>query len=161
MSNPIPKRLKLPVHLVNGGWEFFYGGAARDGKRPVLMLDAEKATPLTAVIPGDRVLLSLTGLGVTEPYTVPGEVAQPGAALVESLRVTLGGVELPVENIAFAGGSPSFPGIYDLRITVPADTADGDVAITVTIAGIPSPDGSVLVVRRKTLSGAAGIHNSK
>lgn len=25
--NPIPKRLKLPVHLVNGRWEFFYGGA--------------------------------------------------------------------------------------------------------------------------------------
>lgn len=27
--NPIHKRLKLPVHFVNGRWEFFYGGAVR------------------------------------------------------------------------------------------------------------------------------------
>ncbi len=46
MSNPIPKRLKLPVHLVNGGWEFFYGGAVPvdNGTQAEMVIDSARIT---------------------------------------------------------------------------------------------------------------------
>ena len=44
MNNPIPKRLKLPVHLVNGRWEFFYGGAVpvADGTQAEMLIDSAR-----------------------------------------------------------------------------------------------------------------------
>lgn len=44
--NPTPKRLKLPVHLVNGRWEFFYGGAVPvvDGTQAELVIDSARIT---------------------------------------------------------------------------------------------------------------------
>jgi hypothetical protein len=46
MSNPIPKRLKLPVHLVNGRWEFFYGGAVPvdNGTQAEMVIDSARIT---------------------------------------------------------------------------------------------------------------------
>jgi len=44
--NPIPKRLKLPVHLVNGRWEFFYGGAVPvdNGTQAEMVIDSARIT---------------------------------------------------------------------------------------------------------------------
>lgn len=46
MSNPIPKRLKLPVQLVNGRWEFFYGGAVpvAEGTHAEMMVESAHIT---------------------------------------------------------------------------------------------------------------------
>lgn len=46
MTNPIPKRIKLPVHRVNGQWEFFYGGAvpAPDGTQAEMVIDSARIT---------------------------------------------------------------------------------------------------------------------
>lgn len=44
--NPIPKRLKLPVHLVNGRWELFYGGAVpvAEGTQAEMVIDSARIT---------------------------------------------------------------------------------------------------------------------
>ena len=46
MSNPISKRLKLPVRLVNGRWEFFYGCAVpvAEGTQAELVMDGARIT---------------------------------------------------------------------------------------------------------------------
>jgi hypothetical protein len=44
--NLIPKRLKVPVHIVNGRWEFFYGGAVpvAEGTQAEMVIDSARIT---------------------------------------------------------------------------------------------------------------------
>ena len=44
--NPTPRRLKLPVHLVNGQWQFFYGGEvpAAEGTPAEMVIDSARIT---------------------------------------------------------------------------------------------------------------------
>ncbi|MBI3679153.1 MAG: hypothetical protein HY235_01925 [Acidobacteria bacterium] len=126
--------------------EFYYGGNPQDGKRPVLIRDTD-GNRLSGASPSSIILLTLTGLGPSSPLVIPGEVAPQGAVLLETPRVTIAGTELAPENILGAGPSPSFPGLYDLRLQLAADLAEGDQPISASVGGVSTPDGAVLPVR--------------
>jgi uncharacterized protein (TIGR03437 family) len=123
--------------------EFFYAGGEENGLRPVLIRDVD-GVRISGAPAGSTVVLTLTGLGATDPATVPGVVSN--SPLIEAPQVTIGGSALAAEDIAFAGTSASFPGIYELRIKVPAALPAGDHPIVVTAGGVTTAEGAALAV---------------
>ena len=68
-----------------------------------------------------------------------------GAARTNSpVTVTIGGVSAP---IAFAGIPEA--GLYQLNLTVPANTGSGDQALRATVNGVQTPPGPVVTVREE------------
>ena len=62
--------------------------------------------------------------------------------------MTFGGQPLPDAAWLYAGVTPGNPGLYQLNIQVPADTPDGDYAITLSIGGSASPPGGYITVKK-------------
>jgi len=94
-------------------------------------------------IEGEAVVLSLIGLGRTEPAVETGAAPEDVIAVIpESVQVSFGahlfneGVVAPAESAQLIPGSP---GRYAVRVVIPPGTIKGDrVAITVTAGGLVS-----------------------
>lgn len=109
----------------------------------------ENNAPLTngwTVEPGHLVVLYGTGFGPTSPPTPAGEIVASANPLesTSALRVTIGGV---AAQVVFAGVTAT--GLYQFNVTVPASTANGDVAVVATIGGVHTQDGTVIPVQHK------------
>ena len=90
-------------------------------------------------LPGETLVLLVTGLGDTTPGGVTGANSfDPDGTFVRrdtdaQVTVTIGGVSAPV---VFAGLSPEFVGVYQINATVPEGVAPGDaVALVVEVGG--------------------------
>lgn len=105
-------------------------GLAQNADKTVIAQHADSSYSLITrdrpVIPGDPIILYLTGMG-TPPY---------------SPTVELGDFVVSGDQITFAGPTPGVPGLYQINLTVPLDlTASSDnplVDITVTEKGTKS-----------------------
>jgi uncharacterized protein (TIGR03437 family) len=139
--------------------EFFYFKLSADGKNPIAAANAVTGDRIGAVdlIPGvsfvpakpnDYLTLYGTGFGLTNPAFDAGQVPDAVASTVGKVQVTFGGQSLPDSAVLYAGVTPGSPGLYQLNIQVPADTADGDYAIVLSIAGNPSPVGGYITVKK-------------
>lgn len=96
----------------------------------------------SAANPADRgsvLQIYATGLGPTNPAVATGEIgptSPPFATVVNSVTVSLGGVNAPVEFQALA---PGFVGLYQINIRVPASVAPGSaVSLKITQNGVES-----------------------
>ena len=98
--------------------------------------------------PGDTVSLFGTGFGATNPAWGLGEFPKGQSPLVNPVSVTLANVTLADGDILYAGAAPDQPGVCQIDVRVPDSLADGDVAVTVRVAGQASQDGTVLTVKR-------------
>jgi uncharacterized protein (TIGR03437 family) len=137
--------------------EFFYFVASASGKNPVAATDAItgalRASPtlfpgsgITAAKPGSYVTVYATGFGDTEPSYVPGDFPPGGGLAKGAVLVLLDGKALPAENVLYAGVTPNSPGLYQLNLLLPEDTATGDLTLIIEIGGIASPAGAFLTV---------------
>lgn len=94
--------------------------------------------------PGDVLVLWGLGLG---PITVADNTA-PGPIDLRAklnVRASLGGVDAPV---LYAGRAPSFPGIDQVNISVPANAPTGcNIAVEIVAAGQPSNPVTVPIAR--------------
>ena len=98
-------------------------------------------------VAGDVVTLFGTGFGPVSPPLWTGEFAWEAAPLATtSVRALIGAIEVPRENILYAGAAPSAPGLYQLSVQVPDNVAAGTHGFTLMLDGVSSPSGPQLTV---------------
>ena len=81
-----------------------------------------------------------TGQGRVSPGIASGAPAgSTPLSLIDEIRIIIGGVEIPSENILFAGMTPGFAGLFQLNVKIPPGLPLGDaVEIVVMIRGVAS-----------------------
>jgi len=137
--------------------EFFYFAAGANGRNPIAATDtitnALRASPtlfpgsgITAAKAGSYVTVYATGFGDTDPSYVPGAFPAGAGNAKGPIRVLLGEQELPAANILYAGVTPNSPGLYQLNLLLPTNTASGDLTLVIEIGGIQSPAGAFLTI---------------
>lgn len=99
--------------------------------------------------PGDIVTLYGSGFGFSNPVWQAGEVVSGLAPLSNSFTITIGGVQLAPSDILYGGLAPQLiSGVCQFNVRIPASVADGDQPVIVTIAGVASPSGATIPVKR-------------
>jgi len=112
---------------------FLSGVAGPETNLPTVIRAANSslATDSNPIHPGDVLVIYVTGLGQTNPAGLTGYPA-PGSPLssaLQSVAVTLGGMNLPV---TYAGLAPGEVGVYQINVTVPGNTPTGlDLPLTI------------------------------
>jgi uncharacterized protein (TIGR03437 family) len=99
-------------------------------------------SPKSPAVASEIVTLWATGLGKTRPATIPGEVPA-GAARLERLsafQVTVGGVQIPPEDVLYAGAAPGLAGVYQINVRLPA-TLDRNPEVRIGFGEEVSPAG--------------------
>ncbi|HUS06403.1 MAG TPA: hypothetical protein VMZ52_08915 [Bryobacteraceae bacterium] len=115
------------VRVVPGAPAVFRTGTAgAESGIPTIVRAAnnELVTVSNPIHRGDDLVIYATGLGRTNPEVPVGSPApyEPLAYAVETPRITLGGVALPV---AFAGLTPGLIGVYQVNVLVPRSVPTG------------------------------------
>ncbi len=140
-----------------------FGG--QDGKNPIAALHGggpniiapdglfpNTSPPGAPVGTGQVASLFFTGGGVTNPEYFAGEVpilvspSSPVAGVTATVQLTIGGVAVPAEDIAYIGVAPCCAGLYQLVVKVPAALAAGNHEVILTLNGVASPSGPFLPV---------------
>ena len=89
--------------------------------------DGSSITPGAPAHPGEVVVVYATGLGATDP-SLPDDGTAPTLPLVirraADLRVLLDGMPVEIRNIAYAGVTPRWLGLYQVNLTLPGAAAD-------------------------------------
>lgn len=115
----------------------------------VLVADPTVVAGGRTVRAGDVLQLYATGLGPTDPVWQAGEMPSRIASIRDRLTITVGGTTLAAADVLYAGLVPgAISGLYQLNIRVPATVSEGEVPIRLSIAGVMSPEGTTLPVRR-------------
>lgn len=116
----------------------------------MVLVGEEGALPGRASRPavaGDVVTLFGTGFGPVSPPLATGEFAWEAAPLATpSVRALIGEIEVPQENILYAGAAPAAAGLYQLSVQVPDNVATGTHGFTLMLDGVSSPSGPKLTV---------------
>jgi len=82
---------------------------------------------------GDVILIYCTGLGQTNPPLATGAISS-AIAYTPTVTATMGGA---AANVVYAIASPSFPGLYQVAVTVPAGLT-GVVPLVLKESGVAS-----------------------
>jgi uncharacterized protein (TIGR03118 family) len=96
----------------------------------------------TPAKPGEIVILYANGFGQTTPPIPDGKLVTSPAPLTMLPTVTFGGA---MAHVAFAGLIS--PGLYQINVTVPATTPDGDIPVVAQVQGQASPSNAVIAVQ--------------
>jgi uncharacterized protein (TIGR03437 family) len=94
------------------------------------------------------VTLYATGLGATSPAFPAGALPDTGATTVNKVSVSLNGTVLADADVLYAGVAPGFAGLYQINIHVPASMPDGNLPVATTVAGVSTPAGAFLTVKK-------------
>ncbi|MBM3814738.1 MAG: hypothetical protein FJW20_24195 [Acidimicrobiia bacterium] len=107
--------------------------------------DGSLIEPARPARPEEWVVLYCTGLGETSPRVRYLEVPRSPATLLhmDQFRVLVNGLALPRENIAYAGLTPGFAGLYQVNLRLPAGTSPHP-EIRLAASGATSPAGVLL-----------------
>ncbi len=92
--------------------------------------------------PGESIILSGTGFGVTNPPVVDGQVQSTSAPLGNPATVTFNGTSATVTSAALVS-----TGVYQLTVTVPSPLPDGDAAVVATVLGTSTPTGALITIK--------------
>lgn len=142
------------VQIAAASPEFFYFGFTADGHNPVAATDSLTGAYLgtgTGFVPAQPkgyVTVYGTGFGPTNPPVTPGDFPPQLAGAAGAVRVFLNGTPLPDPNILYTGVTPFSPGLYQLNLLLPDDTPEGDLTLVLEIAGVQSPKGAYLTVKK-------------
>jgi len=137
--------------------EFLYLQATASGQNPVAAVSATDGAfiGVTGSIPGanlhpakagDILVVYALGLGTTSPSQADGVPAPGIASAALPVGVTIGGVALAAADILYAGVSPSYIGLYQINLRVPAGVAAGNQPMVLTVGTNQSPTGGYLTV---------------
>ena len=108
------------------------------------LIGATAITPvaMTPTKPGETITLYGTGFGETNPAIPEGMLVTKAAPLLTLPTVTVGGTSA---TVAFGGLVGA--GLYQLNVTVPAGTPDGDTAVVALVGTATSQSGAVITVQ--------------
>jgi uncharacterized protein (TIGR03437 family) len=137
--------LNVPVAAVAP--EFLYFLENANGNNPVAAVDATtgvyagppgliSGATFAPVHPGDVVTAYGVGWGATTSTDPIGTLASAAASLTNSYLLTLGGMPVPMSDIAYAGLSPGSAGLYQLNFKVPSGIAAGNQTLVLTVDGV-------------------------
>ncbi len=84
--------------------------------------------------PGDEIVLYGIGFGPVTPKIPAGQLVQQANTLASTFEISIGGV--PVTNVPYAGLAPSYTGLYQFNIVVPANAGTGALPLTFTVGGV-------------------------
>ena len=104
------------------------------------VVHAADFNPVTAERParaGEILAVFATGLGATTPTPITGSAASSSPLAVTQITptATIGGMDAPVQ---FSGLAPSFVGLYQVNIEVPAGIPSGPQTLILTSNGVAS-----------------------
>lgn len=110
---------------------------ASDG---TLALPASLGIPAHAAHPGDIVTIYALGLGPVTPSVATGAAAPATAPLAQTVNpvtVYFGGGFLgnTTAPASYAGLAPTYVGLYQINVTIPAGTPTGNIPITIEMPG--------------------------
>lgn len=90
-------------------------------------------------LPGEVIVLYLTGLGAVNPIVPSGTPApnSPLSWVVAPVEVTVAGISAAIH---FAGLAPGFVGLYQMNLQVPESVLAGLQPLAVAVSGIFSPN---------------------
>lgn len=126
---------KFPVATRNTDGSF----AVKAGTFPGLTTAAAK--------PGEVLVLWGTGFGPTDSPLAPGIQTPSDKFYNTASKVTITINNTPADVI-YAILAPTYAGLYQIAITVPASLADGDWPIKASIGSFQSPDNVLLSVKK-------------
>lgn len=104
--------------------------------------------------PGERIMLYAGGLGATKPPLSFRRMPREEAEILrrEEFSILLNGEAIAAEAIEYAGVLPGFPGLYEIRLTLPESTGE-DPEIRVVQGESGSPE-KIRIPLRKAATGA-------
>jgi uncharacterized protein (TIGR03437 family) len=129
MVNAVQPGLLAPPSFAVGGKQYAVALFA-DGTY-VLPVGAIAGISSRPARPGETIILYGVGFGPVTPNIPAGQLEQQSNALASSLRISIGGV---TALTSYAGLAPSFTGLYQFNITVPA-AASGAAPLTFSLGG--------------------------
>jgi uncharacterized protein (TIGR03437 family) len=91
---------------------------------------------------GETLVLFGVGFGPTTPTVQAGQAFSGAARTNIPVTVTIGGVSA---NVGFAGITEA--GLYQINLTVPANTGSEDQALAASVNGVQTPVGVVVTVQ--------------
>ena len=92
------------------------------------------ATASRRARPGETITFYGTGFGVVNPAIGPGQIAASPNTLVAPFTVSIGGSRAAV---AYSGLAPTFVGLYQFNVVVPAIAASDAAPVAITLGGVP------------------------
>jgi uncharacterized protein (TIGR03437 family) len=97
--------------------------------------DFSPVTPDSPATGGEMIILTLVGMGATDPPVASGAAApsDPMASTVIPPMVTVAGQQA---DIVFAALMPGAVGLYQIELTVPSGLPSGDQPVVVTQGGV-------------------------
>ena len=98
------------------------------------------------VKPGETIALYGIGFGPVNPATPAGTIAGGQNRVTGDLKIRFGQVE--ATDVPYAGLAPSYIGLYQINVTVPDSTPEGDLPLTFTLNGMDSAQTLVIEVKR-------------
>jgi uncharacterized protein (TIGR03437 family) len=130
--NPVQPGLDAPPSFKIGGTQ--YAAALFADGTYVLPEGAIACLTSRPAQPGDEIVLYGVGFGPVTPNIPAGQLVQQANTLTSSFEMSIGGV--PVTNVPYSGLAPSYTGLYQFNIVVPANTGSGAVPLTFTVDGV-------------------------
>ncbi|MCU1328689.1 MAG: hemagglutinin, partial [Bryobacterales bacterium] len=119
--------------------------AFANGNIIAVHLDNTLVTDASPAKPGEIIVLYLAGLGRAQNQPPTGSGAPiPPTEPENPITLTINGKATPT---LFVGLTPGAVGLYQINFTVPADTPEGSLQLTVVQAGAPS-NVTILPVRK-------------
>jgi len=91
--------------------------------------------------PGEIIVIYGTGFGPTNPAYADGQLITTALPTASTPTVSFGGTN---GVVAFAGLTGA--GLYQINVTVPPGTPDGDIPVVVQIQGVSSPASAIITV---------------
>ncbi len=102
-----------------------------------------------------------TGFGDSDPNLAPGEIPTGIASVKGSAQIKLGGRVLPASNVLYVGVAPFNPGLYQVNLIVPKDTADGNLTVELQVGDQTSPLGPFIPVKSGNGTSAEVMHRDE
>ena len=124
--------LDAPISFNLGGIQ--YAVAMHADNSYVLPTGAIAGLSSRPAKPGEEIVLYGIGFGPVMPDIPAGQLVQQANAMTSSFGMSIGGA--PVTNVPYSGLAPSFTGLYQFNVVVPADAANGTVPVTFTVDGV-------------------------
>ena len=147
--------------------EFLYWVKNANGRDPVVAVNAVTGAYVGAsglipgltfapAKPGDILTIYGVSFGPTTPSVAPGSAPSATANTVNAPGVALGSVTLNQGDVLYAGVSPGIAGLFQLNIRVPANVADGDQPLTLTLGSFKTPSVGFITVRSSAVQPGDG-----
>ena len=99
-------------------------------------------TGSTPAQPGETIVLYGTGFGATTPAFPTGQVITNGYPLTTMPTVMIGGTAATVVYAGLTGA-----GVYQINVTVPESTPDGDIPVVAQIQGVSTQSTAIITVQ--------------